>query len=62
MSGKAAKAAAGSGKTSHKAGAEPLKTGAAHVEATLVELRPSGLAPMPYFHAVRQQDITLVQD
>ncbi|WP_460106363.1 DUF6299 family protein [Streptomyces sp. YKOK-J1] len=61
-SGKAAKAAHRSGKAPHRAGAGPLRAGAAHVEATILELRPSGLAPMPYFHGVRQQDIELVQD
>jgi Family of unknown function (DUF6299) len=33
-------------------------TGRAHVEATLTELSGSGL-PLPRFHAVRQQDVTL---
>ncbi|MEV6738466.1 DUF6299 family protein [Streptomyces sp. NPDC051104] len=32
--------------------------GPAHVEATLMELSGSGL-PLPRFHAVRQQDVTL---
>jgi hypothetical protein len=33
-------------------------TGRAHVEATLMELSGSGL-PLPRFHAVRRQDVTL---
>jgi hypothetical protein len=39
-----------------------LRPGAAHVEATLVELRAQGLALLPHFHDVRRQDITLVAD
>ncbi len=38
-----------------------LKPGAAHVEATLVELRPMGIVPLPSFHARHSQDVTLVQ-
>ncbi|MFB0615557.1 DUF6299 family protein [Streptomyces sp. AGS-58] len=41
---------------------EALRAGAAHVEATLMELRPSGLLLLPAFHAVSDQDITLVQE
>ncbi|MFF9086646.1 DUF6299 family protein [Streptomyces sp. NPDC014991] len=41
---------------------EVLKAGAAHVEATLTELRPSGLLLLPAFHAVSGQDVTLVQE
>jgi hypothetical protein len=37
-----------------------LAPGAAHAEATLMELRPQGGLPLPYFHASRQQDVTLV--
>lgn len=40
---------------------ETLKAGTAHVEATLMELRPVGVIPLPFFHAMRQQDVTLVQ-
>jgi hypothetical protein len=40
--------------------AEPLKAGAAHVEATVMELRPVGILPLPAFHAVQEQDIALV--
>ncbi|MER6468042.1 DUF6299 family protein [Streptomyces collinus] len=39
-----------------------VEAGPAHVQAALVELRPSGIVPLPYFHAVAQRDITLVQD
>ncbi|MFC8868894.1 DUF6299 family protein [Streptomyces sp. NPDC057148] len=38
-----------------------LKPGAAHVEATLMELRPMGIVPLPSFHARHGQDVTLVQ-
>jgi len=38
-----------------------LKPGAARVEATLVELRPMGLLPLPSIQARRVQDVTLVQ-
>ncbi|MER7841265.1 DUF6299 family protein [Streptomyces sp. NPDC096040] len=38
---------------------EKLKTGAAHVEATIMELRPQGGLPLPSFHALQQQDVTL---
>jgi hypothetical protein len=44
-----------------KADSEALRTGPAHVQATLMELRPSGIAPLPAFHAVTDQDITLDQ-
>ncbi|MEU7404232.1 DUF6299 family protein [Streptomyces sp. NPDC044948] len=36
-----------------------LKPGAAHVEATLMELRPMGIVPLPSFHARHAQDVTL---
>ncbi|MFF3488018.1 DUF6299 family protein [Streptomyces sp. NPDC002701] len=36
-----------------------FKPGAAKVEATLMELRSSGL-PLPMFHAAQERDITLV--
>ncbi|MGW1914630.1 DUF6299 family protein [Streptomyces sp. NPDC002076] len=42
-----------------RADSETLSTGTAHVQATLTELRPSGIAPLPAFHAVTDQDITL---
>ncbi|RZU24052.1 DUF6299 family protein [Streptomyces sp. BK239] len=38
-----------------------LKAGTARVEATVLELRPQGLLPLPEFHATQQQDVTLVQ-
>ncbi|MFD8816840.1 DUF6299 family protein [Streptomyces sp. NPDC059627] len=38
---------------------EKLKPGAAHVEATIMELRPAGGLPLPFFHATSQQDVTL---
>jgi hypothetical protein len=41
---------------------ESLKPGGAHVEATVMELRPAGLIPLPTFHAVQEQDVALVQD
>ena len=39
-----------------------LKAGSAHVEATVMELRPGGILLLPVTHAVEHQDITLVQD
>ncbi|MGN3960218.1 DUF6299 family protein [Streptomyces sp. WAC8370] len=36
-----------------------LKPGAAQVEATLMELRPMGIVPLPSFHARQTQDVTL---
>ncbi|AIV33692.1 DUF6299 family protein [Streptomyces sp. CCM_MD2014] len=36
-----------------------LEPGAAHVEATLMELRPMGIVPLPSFHARQAQDVTL---
>ncbi|NEA97690.1 DUF6299 family protein [Streptomyces sp. SID13726] len=38
-----------------------LEPGAAHVEATLMELSPQGGLPLPRFHAAEQQDITLTE-
>ncbi len=38
-----------------------LEPGAAHVEATLMELRPLGGLPLPRFHAAQRQDVTLTQ-
>lgn len=38
-----------------------LAPGAAHVEATLMELRPLGGLPLPHFHAVRDRSITLTR-
>ena len=36
-----------------------LEPGAAHVEATLIELRPMGIVPLPSFHARQVRDVTL---
>ncbi|MFJ4329023.1 DUF6299 family protein [Streptomyces tricolor] len=47
---------------SGKVSGEALKAGAARVEATLTELRPSGIVLLPAFHAVTSQDITLTQE
>ncbi|WP_416980431.1 DUF6299 family protein [Streptomyces sp. T028] len=38
---------------------DTLKAGPAHVEATITELEPRGGLPLPRFHAVRQQEVTL---
>jgi hypothetical protein len=38
-----------------------VEAGRAHVEATLMELRPSGILLLPVFHAVEHRDITLVE-
>ncbi|WP_020122503.1 DUF6299 family protein [Streptomyces canus] len=38
-----------------------LAPGAAHVEATLMELTLQGGLPLPRFHAAEQRDITLTQ-
>jgi hypothetical protein len=40
---------------------DDLKPGAAHVEATLMELRPVGIVALPNFHARHVQDVTLVE-
>ncbi|MFI2205997.1 DUF6299 family protein [Streptomyces sp. NPDC020192] len=46
---------------SGKVSSENLKDGNAHVQATLMEMRPSGFPPvLPVFHAVDDQDITLL--
>lgn len=39
-----------------------LKAGKAHVEATLMEMRPSGIVLLPIVHAVEHRNITLVED
>ena len=47
---------------SEKRTSDTLEPGAAHVEATLMELSPAlGGLPLPLFHAVQQQDITLME-
>ncbi|MET7683993.1 DUF6299 family protein [Streptomyces sp. NPDC005423] len=38
-----------------------LSAGPADVEATLLELRPQGGLPLPYFHARQQQAVTLAR-
>ncbi|MET8563266.1 DUF6299 family protein [Streptomyces flaveolus] len=38
-----------------------LTAGAARAEATLTELRPSGILLLPAFHAVTDQSVTLAQ-
>jgi hypothetical protein len=40
-------------------GVETIKPGAVHVEATIMELRPRNGLPLPYFHAVHNEDVTL---
>lgn len=47
---------------SGRVSSETLKAGRAHVEATVIELRPSGIALLAVPHAVERQDITLVRD
>lgn len=42
-----------------RVGADALEHGTAQVEATVMELRPSGGLPLPHFHAARRQDVTL---
>ncbi|MER7187004.1 DUF6299 family protein [Streptomyces hyaluromycini] len=44
-----------------KVTSEKLKPGAAHVEATIMELRSTGGLPLPSFHATGQQDINLTE-
>ncbi|MFI7299887.1 DUF6299 family protein [Streptomyces sp. NPDC050121] len=48
-------------KNTGKATRKDLEPGAAHVEATLMELRPAGGLPLPRFHATREEDITLTK-
>ncbi|MEU5750554.1 MULTISPECIES: DUF6299 family protein [unclassified Streptomyces] len=40
---------------------DALEPGAARVEATLMELRTTGILPLPSFHARHGQDVTLVE-
>ncbi|WP_340375353.1 DUF6299 family protein [Streptomyces sp. SS7] len=40
---------------------DALTAGPAHVEATITELEPHGGLPLPRFHAIQQQDVTLTQ-
>lgn len=46
---------------SGKPSSDPVTPGAAQVEATVMELSASGGLPLPRFHAVRRQDVTLTQ-
>ncbi|ARP72844.1 hypothetical protein LK07_27190 [Streptomyces pluripotens] len=46
---------------SGKVSSEALTVGTAHVRASLMELRPSGIAPLPAFHAVTDRDVKLIQ-
>ncbi|WP_458246134.1 DUF6299 family protein [Streptomyces sp. MAI_2237] len=41
---------------------EALDAGTASVEATVMELRPLSGLPLPRFHAVQRQDVTLTRD
>ncbi|MEW2131763.1 DUF6299 family protein [Streptomyces sp. NPDC005435] len=41
---------------------DALRVGPAHVEATVMELRPSGIAFLPVFHARGERDVRLVED
>ncbi|MEV7034997.1 DUF6299 family protein [Streptomyces sp. NPDC093272] len=44
-----------------KVTSEKLEPGAARVEATIMELRPAGGLPLPFFHVTRQQDVKLAK-
>ncbi|MBK3578950.1 hypothetical protein JHN63_35155 [Streptomyces sp. MBT65] len=46
---------------SGKPSSDPATPGAAWVEATVMELSSGGGLPLPRFHAVRQQEITLTE-
>ncbi|MGW2050889.1 DUF6299 family protein [Streptomyces sp. NPDC001858] len=48
-------------KNSGKVTPADLAPGVAHVEATLMELSAEGGLPLPRFHAVKEQYITLVE-
>ncbi|MDX2680560.1 DUF6299 family protein [Streptomyces sp. NY05-11A] len=48
-------------KNTGRATPKDLEPGAAHVAATLTELRPVGGLPLPRFHATREEDITLTE-
>ncbi|MET7479172.1 DUF6299 family protein [Streptomyces sp. NPDC005648] len=47
---------------SGKPSVKSLETGTASVEATIMELHPQGGLPLPRFHALDRQDITLTRD
>ncbi|MFJ9349434.1 DUF6299 family protein [Streptomyces sp. NPDC101237] len=44
-----------------KVTSEKLEPGAARVEVTVMELRPAGGLPLPFFHVTRQQDVKLAK-
>ena len=46
---------------SGKPSSDPLNPGPARVEATVMELSPQGGLPLPRFHAVQHQDVTLTE-
>ena len=46
---------------SGKSSSDPLNPGPARVEATVMELSPQGGLPLPRFHAVQHQDVTLTE-
>jgi hypothetical protein len=46
---------------SGKPSSDPITPGTAQVEATVMELSSGGGLPLPRFHAVQRQDITLTQ-
>ncbi|MFD8807223.1 DUF6299 family protein [Streptomyces sp. NPDC059597] len=41
---------------------DALRAGPAHVEATVTELHPAGIAFLPVFHATGERDVTVVED
>ncbi|MFF3942089.1 DUF6299 family protein [Streptomyces phaeofaciens] len=43
------------------AGSTQLTPGTAHVQATVMELRPVGGLPLPRFHAAQEQEVTLTE-
>ncbi|MET9773524.1 DUF6299 family protein [Streptomyces sp. NPDC006367] len=49
------------GRPTTSTSADALRAGTARVEATVLELRPVGIVPLPHFHARHTQDVTLVQ-
>ncbi|WP_394428253.1 DUF6299 family protein [Streptomyces sp. SGAir0957] len=48
-----------SGKVNTLTDADKIKPGVAHIEATVMEMRMHGIVPLPHFHAVSRQDVTL---
>lgn len=49
-------------KNTGRVSGDELKAGPAHVEATIMELRPSGILLLPVPHAVGKRNMTLVRD